>query len=403
MTEAELDAYLTRARPGYTTMTPAQQQLIKQQYMAQQQVAGQTPSATGQAAQVGTAVAVNQGANAALGSVPAAAPGSVGGMSTGTGGGMSMAGSSQAAMGATPLYVPAAALAGTYLAGKSIKNTLSGEEDNSTSGKVGRGQAAISTGGFSEVAKFAGIGGGKNKDQQGRDDYRSRLKDAGIYDNDYNLELTDGSKVNMGLDGSVKNYNVDFSKEGIGNVVSYVNPLAYIVTGGDQKKASDLAGELTNAIYNSKDQAAEARALYQKFGVTKQQALDMISKMDVDDQTKKVFSGTINQLGIPDAPQSQDQQNMAAQSDQLAKIRASTAGFIQKLNSSNAAAQKQAAQQNAQAAANANKSTMLNRLLNQAASSAATPIAFPTPTQSANPTNPGADFSGALNNILQRR
>lgn len=181
--------------------------------------------------------------------------------------------------------VPAAVAGATYLGGKYGLDLLKGNKeswgDADWQGKSGRVIAGMATGGISEIARA--LMGGKNKDQQGRDSYRSQLKDSGFYDPEYNLQLTDGSKVNMGLDGSVKNYNVDFSQEGIGDIVAMVNPLAQIVSGGDEKKRSDLAGELTNAIKNSADPRAEARALYQKYGLDPSAAQGLLGQIGGED------------------------------------------------------------------------------------------------------------------------
>lgn len=62
-------------------------------------------------------------------------------------------------MGAGPI---SAIAAGTYLGGKSAYDTfIKGKEDKSISGKIGRGQLAIATGGLSEVGRAFGLGGRK--------------------------------------------------------------------------------------------------------------------------------------------------------------------------------------------------------------------------------------------------
>lgn len=140
---------------------------------------------------------------------------------------------------------------------------------------------------------------GKSKDQQGRDSYRQILQQAGIYDNDFNLTLSDGTKVNMGLDGSVKNYNVDFTQPGIDKIVGIVNPFAFLVAQGDQKKANDLAGELTNALKGVKDPVAEMRNIFTRAGIDRNAALSGIDQLAIDPQTKNIFKASINQLGLP--------------------------------------------------------------------------------------------------------
>lgn len=114
------------------------------------------------------------------------------------------------------------------------------------------------------------FGGNKDKDQLARDAVRAQMKEVGFLGpdkNDYNLTLADGSVFDIGKDGETKNYNVDFSRQGIGDVVGAVNPLAAIMSGGDAKLNSDFAGYFTNAASGSGDPYANARALYEKAGL----------------------------------------------------------------------------------------------------------------------------------------
>lgn len=303
MNDAELEE-LAMQRPGYANATPQVQEQIKRQIAAQYgtrkpvQAPSTSSQAVGAIGQIGGAAAGQQAAEA------------VGGASIG---------------------IPVAAAASTILAGKSYLDFLKGNEDKSPTGAYGRAQAAVSTGGLSEVARFTGLGknifGGKSKDQLGRDSYREALQKAGVYDDKFNLTLSDGTQVNMGLDGSVKNYNVNFDEKGIGDIVSLVNPFAYILTGGDVKKATDLAGELTNAIKASKDPAAEIRRLYEQVGLTKESAAQAISDLKLDDQTKAIFVDSVNRSGLAaGAPQQQTSAgSSSAASAFAAKIRADSA------------------------------------------------------------------------------
>lgn len=268
-----------------------------------------------------------------------------------------------------------------------------------TSGQFGRAQNAFTSGGISEFARFTGLGGnimgGKSGDQQGRDLSRKALQSAGLYDKDFNLALSDGTKVNMGLDGSVKNYNIDFSQEGIGNIVADVNPLAYLVANGDKKRASDLAGEFTNAIRQAKDPRAEAKRLYEQLGITKAQAADAFTKMGLDDGTKNVFLGTFDSLGIQDPQQ--------GNSDEIARVQASSRAFIDRMNS----ASRQSAEDAKKAQQTSNRSAIINNLLSKA-STAGQNINYPKPQTGgflSRVATPGsqpqqAQFSGTLNKIL---
>lgn len=115
------------------------------------------------------------------------------------------------------------------------------------------------------------FGGNKDKDQLARDAVRARMKETGFLgpdEGDYNIQLPDGSMFDIGKDGETKNYNVDFSRAGMGDLVGAVNPLAAIMSGGDAKLNSDYAGYFTNAASGGTgDPYANARALYEKAGL----------------------------------------------------------------------------------------------------------------------------------------
>lgn len=103
---------------------------------------------------------------------------------------------------------------------------------------------------------FLGISSGKHPDQYQRDAVRDRLKEIGMIDDGYNLTNTDGTKFDIGKDGSIKNYNLDFNKDGIGDIVGLAQGLAAFITGGDEKATSDLTGYMVNAAMQSGDPRA---------------------------------------------------------------------------------------------------------------------------------------------------
>jgi hypothetical protein len=72
-------------------------------------------------------------------------------------------------------------VAGTYLAGKSAYDSLTGKpEDKSAQGKFGRGQLAWTTGGLSEVARLFGIGGEHKSGKDLIDERVQALQDKGV-------------------------------------------------------------------------------------------------------------------------------------------------------------------------------------------------------------------------------
>lgn len=147
---------------------------------------------------------------------------------------------------------------------------------------IGTGIGAAVGGLLGGATGFLGaqFGGGKGRDQIRRDTIRRDMKQRGLIDDAYNITLADGNKYDIGKDGSIKNYNVDFSRQGIGDVVSAVNPLAMIVTGGDTKKnRSDLAGYYTNAAASSGDTNANIRKMYSDAGFNHDTAYGQVHEM----------------------------------------------------------------------------------------------------------------------------
>ncbi len=201
-------------------------------------------------------------------------------------GGADAGASAATAMGATPLYVPAAAAIGTYLAGKQGLNLAQGKGfGTSTTDKLGRAQLAISTGGISELAK--NVMGGKSQVQQSRDKLRSALQSSGIADGSFNVNGLDigqdgrATIKNTGtnVDGSTSRhlYDTDYSNPLAMNAVSALTPLAMQITGdkaGQSKQYSDLMGMLSNSVLNGAKDAnsvySTVNDLYQKAGLGKQ-------------------------------------------------------------------------------------------------------------------------------------
>ena len=110
---------------------------------------------------------------------------------------------------------------------------------------------------------------GKDADQLSRDQWRSDWQDKGVLDNNYGLSLGTGT-TNVGAesraDGS-KGYNVDWSNQQQKEAAEMAIPLARILSGGDEKKTSDMTGYLSSAITNSgQDPTTSAIELYKKFG-----------------------------------------------------------------------------------------------------------------------------------------
>lgn len=154
-----------------------------------------------------------------------------------------------------------------------------------------------------------GLGGGKDKDQQQRDSVRDSLLQGKVIDNNYLLSNPDGSTFDIGKDGGARledgrryfDVNVDTQ----GNAIGAVNPLAYLITGGDEALATQFAGYFTNGITQGdggKDGAianANAKAQYVKSGFdTPEKAHagidELVKAGKLDPEKAAAFHGGIN-------------------------------------------------------------------------------------------------------------
>jgi len=193
-------------------------------------------------------------------------------------------------------------------------NKLRGKYDKVMDSPVGM---AINPVGYATnklMAKgFGMFGSGKSEDQQQRDKIRASLKSSGFLGDpnaeDWNIENADGSTYDIGKDGGAKRENgmgyseVDTKTQG--NAIGAVNPLAYLITGGNEKLASNFAGYLTNSTTvgaGAKDAAvanANALARYKAAGYdTAEKAIagidDMLKAGKIDEAKAAAFKGGIN-------------------------------------------------------------------------------------------------------------
>lgn len=136
---------------------------------------------------------------------------------------------------------------------------------------------------------------GKDKDQQMRDMIRKDFRNSDFTDKNHALTLADGSKFDIGKDGGSKAYNVDFEREGAGEAVGLVNPLAKLMTRGNKKLQNDFAGYFANAAMSSGDKKANARALYEKAGFDQRKAYDELNQLGLEEEELRAYHNAINQ------------------------------------------------------------------------------------------------------------
>jgi len=128
---------------------------------------------------------------------------------------------------------------------------------------------------------------GKSDSQLLRDDFRGMLKESGVADDKYNVQLADGSQFNVGLDGKTKYKNTDGKTTRNAWDVDFTNPLAEfavkqidpmirnIYQGADGKlKLEQYTGMLVNAATSNaksqEDVIANINAMLGKSNFAKQ-------------------------------------------------------------------------------------------------------------------------------------
>lgn len=120
---------------------------------------------------------------------------------------------------------------------------------------------------------------GKHKDQKVRDQVRAFLVESNVLDSEYKITLANGTKYDIGIDGGPKAefggrrpYEVDFSNPLAKYAVSWMNPIADLLSQGNTKIKTDFCGYFANAaLSNAKsldDVRANVNAIIKQFGIS---------------------------------------------------------------------------------------------------------------------------------------
>lgn len=173
----------------------------------------------------------------------------------------------------------------------------------SVGGPIGAGIGA-GVGGIGGLIKgFSGSG--KSKDQVYRDSLRKLLQDRGVIDKNWSIGLSNGARYDIGKDADTKvnglhPFDVDFSKSTAGQDVGYLQPLAAIISQGNQKGASDLTGYFVNASRSQGDPIKNMVGFYNQAGLNATSAMERINNLEalglIDKQHADAYRGGINQL-----------------------------------------------------------------------------------------------------------
>lgn len=190
--------------------------------------------------------------------------------------------------------IPALAALGTYYGGKSILDGFQGNQDDSTGGKYGRGQAAFSTMGASELAPFLGklFGGGHSQnyfDGKSREDFLN--SHGGLH-----LDKTDGGTYDLSAeqyrkDPSTYNFSGQLGSDASNKIIDASNPLGYLVT----KDSGTQGHQFQQALAEAMQQGADPRKAFEKYGYDYNKAKDELNSSGLDQPTKDAYLYGLNQ------------------------------------------------------------------------------------------------------------
>lgn len=173
----------------------------------------------------------------------------------------------------------------------------------SLGGPVGAGIGA-GIGGVGGLIKGLS-GSGKGEDQVYRDSLRKILRDRNVIDQNWSIGLADGRRYDIGKDADTKvnglhPFDVDFSQATAGQDVGYLQPLAAILSQGNQKGSSDFTGYFVNAARSGGDPIKNMVSLYNQHGLNATSALERINNLEamglIDKSKADAYRGGIGQL-----------------------------------------------------------------------------------------------------------
>ncbi len=161
---------------------------------------------------------------------------------------------------------------------------------------------------------------GKSREQRNRDSYRKTLKDAGLIDDNYQMNLPSGASLDWGKDGRAKlpnvgkiegnpnsgterfYYQTDLSNPNVMNNIGALNALGYIGGRGNNRLADNITGLASNTVGQG-DVKQNSRELINKFGgrdVVYGGVLDAFSKGYISEGQRDAALAGIDALwGIP--------------------------------------------------------------------------------------------------------
>lgn len=216
--------------------------------------------------------------------------------------------------------IPAiAGLAGLGVTGKGIYDVVTKKEPSIFS-DVGLGLNPVTALFYWPARQMGFFSSGKSREQRNRDDYRKTLKDAGLIDDNYQMNLPSGASLDWGKDGQAKlpnvgkiegnpnsgterfYYQTDLSNPNVMNNIGALNALGYIGGRGNKRLADNITGLASNTVGQG-DVKQNSRELINKFGgrdVVYGGVLDAFSKGYISEEQRDAALAGIDALwGIP--------------------------------------------------------------------------------------------------------
>jgi hypothetical protein len=168
------------------------------------------------------------------------------------------------------------------------------------------------------------LGSKKHDDQIHRDRWRKFGEKSGFLtkqdrpdggQKSHFVQLADGSMYDVGLDGKDKTasgdrpYNINWEDPRAGQLVGLLNPIGFVMSGGNDKLQSDSVGYLYNAATSSGDPMQNIRHFYDKLGLNPEsakQALDeLVEKKKIKPEERDAYLHGVNQVFAGDTTRPQ--------------------------------------------------------------------------------------------------
>ncbi len=244
-------------------------------------------------------VIVNGATAATSGSSGAAAGGTAGGTAGATSGaGSGILGANGATLGATGVGLAGGAAAAYYAMAASQAYSDLKSKDPHTKDVGGIEAALLATGPFlgwaspivKPVDKMLRT---KHPGQLKRDAMRATLDKQGVIekqDGKWLIRRPDGTSYDIGTEDRARSddYEIDnFNADGVGQAIGWMDPIAEILSGGDQGLREQTGGYLTHYVTGSGDVKSNAQDFYKRNGYDRDSMFQLINQMEDMGRIKK--------------------------------------------------------------------------------------------------------------------